>query len=64
MLSSAWAADADPFVLIPEAKDKNYGVNKVDKLTDPNTDAGRKFWNAYNAYGQEYVNSKDSSAEF
>jgi hypothetical protein len=38
VFASVRAADADPFVLIPEAKDTNYGAN-VDKLTDPNTDA-------------------------
>lgn len=57
------AGDADPFVLIPKAKDTNYGT-KVDKLTDPNTAEGKKFWNAYNSIGDGYMKSKSSSKQY
>ena len=57
------AGDADPFVLIPKAKDTNYGT-KVDKLTDPNTNEGKKFWNAYNSIADGYMKSKTSSKQY
>lgn len=61
--SMASAVDKDPFILIPEAKDEWY-TSKVDQLTDPNTNAGKEFRNAYNKFGDEYMDSKESSAEF
>gem|GEM_PF-4487725 len=63
LVSVVHAADKDPFVLIPEAKDTAYGT-KVDKLTNPNTDEGKKFWNAYNSFGLGYTKSKESSDAF
>lgn len=57
------AVDSDPFVLIPEAKDPNYWTEKVDKLTNPNTDAGKKFWNAYNVFAGQYTGKKNSEVQ-
>jgi hypothetical protein len=62
-LSSTFAAVQDPFVLIPEAKDEEFYEN-VDKLTDPNTDEGKEFRNAYNSIWDEYATSDDSSPQF
>lgn len=63
LFSSVYAGEKDPFVLIPEAKDDSYGT-KVDKLTNPNTAEGKKFRNAYNKYGLDYTDVKDSSDKF
>lgn len=60
--TQAWL-NTDPFSLIPEAVDQSYST-KVDKLTDPSTDEGKKFWNAYNAAGDAYANKDISSVEF
>lgn len=62
LFASTFAVDKDPFVLIPNAIDNYSG--KVDQLTDPNTQAGREFWNAYNVFGDGYAGKKDSSAQF
>lgn len=49
----------DPFVLIPKAKTESYGQD-VDKLTNPNTPEGKKFWNAYNTTAKKYLEKDES----
>lgn len=59
LLSAGFAANSDdPFVLIPEAESKENAANTVDLLANPAGD-GKRFWKAYNAYGDMFTEEKD-----